>query len=265
MPHLAFFSPERRRDDSRFTSPFPPQSTTVSWLPSETRFPVAAFAVALLLVIFSGTGLGDAGRQLEDGSFGARAIDLLPLVVPGRDRIAGDVVKAAGKLSIASRWSIGAARLPYLPSAEYDLELELSRISGRDGIGIVLPVAGRQEVALVLGGYPREGGLDGLNYVDGKNLVSNGTSIKSCLRNNETINVMVQVRVNAISYYYDCGSTTIGESYNIEGHDLSIDRLANDIEQRSLALYQVKGESEFTKIVVTDFGEGRELVNSSRE
>jgi len=87
----------------------------------------------------------------------------------------------SGTLSMQSRWFITALRLPYLPSGQYDLEL--NRIEGKDGVGIVLPLARQHQVTLVLGGYPELGGLDGLNYVDGKNLAENGTGKSSCLEN----------------------------------------------------------------------------------
>jgi hypothetical protein len=213
--------------------------------------------VVLILLLLTNGILADPGPDRLQSA--AARIDLLALVDPTRDRLKGEVEMTKGALSMQSRWFITALRLPYLPSEQYDLELELNRIEGKDGIGIVLPLARQRQVALVLGGYPELGGLDGLNYVDGKNLAENGTGSSSCLENAHKIALNIQVRPGEISYRYPCRSGEQGKVYRISGDRLSIDDRAGDPDQRALALYQVKGRSSFSKIRLTDYGQGRQI------
>ena len=156
-----------------------------------------------------------------------------------------------------SRWSLAAMRVPYLPSSRYDLELDLVRVQGEDGIGIVLPIEGDAAVAIVFGGYPGLGSLDGLNYVDDQNLSENGTGTKSCLRNNAPIRLSIRVRPNRINYRYQCHMEMIDTVYDIEDRTLRVDDRIDVGEQKSLALYQVRGQSRFSEIRLRDYGQGR--------
>jgi hypothetical protein len=188
-------------------------------------------------------------------------IDLLSLVDPPRDRLKGEVEVTPMGITMKSHWFISAVRLPYLPSAQYDLELELNRTQGKDGIGLVLPLAHRRQVTLVLGGYPNLGGLDGLNYINDKDLSENGTGKKSCLENKQKTSLTVHVRHDTISYRYPCRSGEQSFVHDLTAGNLSIDDRAGDLRQRSLGLYQVKGESHFTKIHLRDHGEGEIILD----
>ncbi len=215
--------------------------------------------VILVFGLWAGVGVGDGGKGVTIGARKPVAIDLLSLIEPARDRIKGTVVATAGVLLLDSPWYFVATRLPYLPSDQYDLEFEVTRTTGHDGIGIVLPVSAQRQIALVLGGYPSKGGLDGLNYVDGKDLTENGTGTKTCIRNGESLTIKVAVRADQVSYCCQCGAAEVGAVFKIAGRDLNIDERAGGLRQRGLAIYQVKGESRFTKIVLHDYGHGRFL------
>jgi hypothetical protein len=215
----------------------------------------------LLIILFTDSSMGEI-PTVKNGKLGvSTTIDLLALVDPSRDSVKGHIDFTAGGISMKNSWLMSAIRIPYQPSAQYDLELELNRTEGKDGIGIVLPVVNEQEVTLVLGGYPDLGSLDGLNYVDGKNLTENGTGHKSCLRNGNKIELFIHVRDKILSYSYSCYSKVQERVYDISTGKLSIDGRVGDVRQRSLALYQVKGQSQFTKIELRDYGKGKYISN----
>jgi hypothetical protein len=211
----------------------------------------------LIIALLTDSSKGEINPDIIGNLGGSTRIDLLSLLDPSRDQIKGQIDLTAGGISMKNSWFMSAIRIPYLPSDQYDLELELTRNGGEDGIGIVLPLVHQQDVTLVLGGYPDLGGLDGLNYIDGKNLTENGTGHKSCLRNGNKIELVIRVRNQVLSYSYSCHSNIQEWVYDISTGKLSIDDRVGDLRQRSLALYQVKGESLFTKMELRDYGKGK--------
>lgn len=94
-------------------------------------------------------------------------VDLLRLVDPKRDAVAGDWTVDAGVLLASPGPSAPRVQIPYHPPDEYDLRFVVRRTTGQDGIvlGLVLPGA---QAAFVVDGQPAKNWITGLERVDGK-------------------------------------------------------------------------------------------------
>ena len=92
-------------------------------------------------------------------------IDLLSLIDPKRDAVAGEW-KLDGPVLVCSK-DIPCARIqvPYVPPAEYDLTIMLQK-QGNDGVGIGLSSA-RTQFAALLDCWPQSGYRSGLEMLDG--------------------------------------------------------------------------------------------------
>ena len=98
---------------------------------------------------------------------GGLTLDLLPLVDLKTHAVSGEW-KWSGKVLIgASTEKQGRLQLPYEPSEEYDIEVGLRRVVGKDGFSVGLALGDRQVLAM-LDGWPALGYSSGLDLVDGK-------------------------------------------------------------------------------------------------
>jgi hypothetical protein len=109
-----------------------------------------------------------------------------------------DALKSGGQ---ADQW----CQVQYAPPAEYDLEVEFTRLEGNDIVALIFPVGeGRGDTLLYLGGYAnRVMGLDSVDGVaDGRN-PTNTRPPGGCLANGRRYVVKVEVRRDAVRAWLD--------------------------------------------------------------
>ena len=97
------------------------------------------------------------------------AINLLDLLAGKKEKIPGEFDFRNGVLT--GRLFV---EIPYEPGPEYDLHLTLERLTSDDYIAVGL-VAGDNQFYAVFDGWPAAGYRSGLQYINGKLLIHNGT------------------------------------------------------------------------------------------
>lgn len=127
-----------------------------------------------------------------------RKVDLMPLVEPTRDKVVGNWQRS-GRRIVASNDGISAGRLnvPVAVSGSYHLRASFTRTSGKNTVGLILPVGDRQAL-LAFQHVGRN--TSGLEMIDGAGvgLRGNPTDITpGRLVNGWRYEIDVDVRVNA--------------------------------------------------------------------
>jgi hypothetical protein len=126
--------------------------------------------------------------RLQVAGGGKPAINLLAMVQPGKDFVAG-TWKADGQALTSDAASTARVMLPYQVPEEYDLHVEFTRHSGGT-VCIIFCHAGREFVLET--GWP--GGQTGFAYVNGKHIDQNETGTRFPIINGRRHSFIVQVR-----------------------------------------------------------------------
>jgi len=131
----------------------------------------------------------------------AKALNLVPLVNPARDAIAGAWRLQGGKL-LSDRSKNARLEFPYQPPEEYDVRLTFSRLGGEDEVALILSKAGRS-FAYVMGG--KGGTLFGLQSVGDRPYDKNSTTVTrlSWSKPGEKHVCTVQVRNDCLKVFLD--------------------------------------------------------------
>jgi hypothetical protein len=142
--------------------------------------------------------LPSAGSRFSSGAVCARLalgewIDVLKLVDPLKHRVQGEWSRVEDRL--VGRAKDGKARvmLPLAVKGSYELEVQFTRTSGDDCIGIVLPV-GETACTVILSGW--RGSLHGIETIDGLGADrNNSTQRPGTIENDRRYTVLADVRV----------------------------------------------------------------------
>ena len=142
-------------------------------------------------------------QELGDVAAGRKPVNLLTLVDPQRDAVAGVWQRnpISGEL-VADNTANARLEIPYQPPAEYDLEIQFTRVAGFDTVTEVLVQNGRQ-FTWVMGGYANT--VFGFEHLPGKGalLYQNPIRARSCLTNGKRYSSVVQVRKDSITVYFN--------------------------------------------------------------
>ena len=113
-------------------------------------------------------------------------VDLMPRIDVTRDAVQG-VWKHQGETLVVADGDFSRLLLPLrFAQADYDIEIEFNRTDGAEGLGLLLPVAGRQVAFLLSAANGSAGGLelfDGKRVSDGKNPTRRPGGIQNGRRN----------------------------------------------------------------------------------
>lgn len=128
--------------------------------------------------------------------------DLLQKIDTARDGIGSSWKMSNGTLQTIAGPGEGDRRL-YLPIEnapnEYDIRMKVQRASPRDNALMLVMVTGGRRVGLVMDGFKSRGGLWGLEQIDGKGPLDNGTAVPNePLKPDVAADVLVQVRKTGI-------------------------------------------------------------------
>ncbi len=128
--------------------------------------------------------------------------DVIGKIDVARDGSVGSWKIEKGTLTTIAGPNEGNRRL-YLPienpPGEYDIRLKVQRASARDNALMLGLVSGGRRVGVVLDGFKSRGGLWGLELIDGKGPLDNGTSVPNePLKVDVPAEVLVQVRKTGI-------------------------------------------------------------------
>lgn len=141
-------------------------------------------------------------RLSEVGTGGKRPpVDLLKMIDPEKDSVKGKWKLVAGAL-LSPTPELGQGtilQVPYEPPEEYDLTVVLERKAGTNYLAIAMP-CGKTRFAVVMDAWPQEGGIYGLEKVDGQAVKSNETGKKGILAPlNKPITVVCMIRRGSIT------------------------------------------------------------------
>ncbi|MGH7135165.1 MAG: S1C family serine protease, partial [Pirellulales bacterium] len=125
-----------------------------------------------LVIAVSAVGIGRPMVGLAEPA-GAKPVDLLKLIDPKRDAVAGDWKFDGGALLVPKGNGV-RLQVPYTPPAGYRLEMIVERKEGRDGLIVGLIVGGRQAVAAI----DCWNGRSGLGQIDGKGSHDNESTVR---------------------------------------------------------------------------------------
>ena len=144
-------------------------------------------ALGLLLV----AGAAEA-RDVRGPRRWGRGIDLLALVDPAKDGVAG-AWEWKGRSLQAPSLQFGRIQVPYVPPEEYDLQVIVERTTGADSIQIGLAYGWNQFLVIVDG--VESDPSSGLDLVDRKPFYDNETTLKARLIENDVpVTITVSVR-----------------------------------------------------------------------
>jgi hypothetical protein len=126
----------------------------------------------------------------------AGTIDLLPLIDPAKDKVAGEWSSTDDGLTCRSGAFVRLA-LPYEPPAEYDYRIIFTRKTGGLGVVQTLSKDGRAFLWSMSAGTK----WHGFELIDGKDVFTNGTGVAGALANNRRHESIVQVRADGLKAY----------------------------------------------------------------
>ena len=105
------------------------------------------------------------------------AIDLLALIDPKTHTVWGEWKKDGKVLVSVAGGRPPRLQMPYEPGEEYDIEVSCKRVEGNNSFNVGLVAGGRQFLA-AFDGWPTQGYMSGLDFVDGKDVRDNPTTLK---------------------------------------------------------------------------------------
>jgi len=215
------------------------------------RLLLALIATIACLVSSDGTALSapDSSRRGRSPS-----VDLLKLIDPGKDGVAGNWKLEEGKLLTTAR-PFDRILIPYIPPEEYDVIVEAEREGGSNSLNLGLARGDTQFVvildALIDGKF-----TSGLDLIDGKPLYANETTIKGPLfeggkRNRVVCSVrasQVIVTVNGktvIDWNADYGRLSLYKDWKVPQKDtLFIGTWSAVVRYHSLQLRPISGRGK---------------------
>ncbi len=131
------------------------------------------------------------------------AVDLMPLIDPERNAVAGQWSKLVDGTGVVCEPGV-ASRLviPYLPPAEYDLKIVLERDFGIQDLDVILGRGGKSLQWM----FGRDNCVSGFQlWAQDADGINNPTTsfTPSCLANGQPYTVVVQMRRNSFSAFVD--------------------------------------------------------------
>jgi serine/threonine protein kinase len=185
----------------------------------------------------------------------SRAVHLLPLVSPVRDRVSGEWSESNSRLSCGSA-PFSRLQLPYLPPEEYDLLVVLVRKTGFGDINLLLTHKGTPflwamgAVGNSIFGFATINGA----WADSNPTTRHGTN---CLDNGQVYTVVVQVRKDGVHAYVN---GRLKSSWKTDYRDMGSDENWGLPDSRFLGLGTYESPAEFRRIDLLEVtGHGRAL------
>jgi hypothetical protein len=130
-----------------------------------------------------------------------RGVDLLKLVDPKQDRVAGEWA-FDGKTLVSPPLAFGRITVPYVPPEEYDLRVVAERVGSGNSLSAGLVGGGRQFLVILDGMVPEA--KSGLDLVDGRAFYDNATTHRGqLLADGQTRTILISVRRNRVQVSVD--------------------------------------------------------------
>ena len=173
----------------------------------------------------------------------ARAVPLLPMVVPARDRVTGEWRAEPARLSCGSL-AFTKLRLPYVPPEEYDLRVVFTRRTGFGDVNLLLTHQ-RTPFLWAMGAVGNS--IYGFGTINGAWANANPTTRhdSNCLENGRVYTVVVQVRKEGLWAYVD---GRLKSSWMTDYRDMGSDENWSLPDPRFLGLGTYESPAEFRQI-----------------
>jgi hypothetical protein len=185
----------------------------------------------------------------------SRAVHLLPLVSPLRDRLSGEWSVSESRISCGSA-PFSRLRLPYVPPEEYDLLVVLVRKTGFGDVNLLLTHEGTPFL-WAMGAVGNS--IFGFATINGAWAASNPTTRHdtNCLDNGQLYTVVVQVRKDGLHAYVN---GKLKSSWKTDYRDMGSDRNWGLPDSNFLGLGTYESPTEFRQIDLLEVtGRGRAL------
>jgi hypothetical protein len=151
--------------------------------------------IAFMILALGLAGCGGAGKP------GSQAVDLLALIDPAKDRVAGPWGKDGGVL-VNPEMKFTRIQVPYSPPEEYDLTLVAERKKGTNSIVIGL-VAGGKQFCAIIDAFEKDT-ASGIDLIDGLSFPDNETAHAGVLlKNGVPSTIVCSVRKDRLSVTVD--------------------------------------------------------------
>lgn len=132
----------------------------------------------------------------------SRGVDLLRLIDPEKDAVAGKWTREGGVLA-TPQLQFGRLLVPYLPPSEYDLRAVVERRAGDNSLTLGL-VAGGKQFVVILDAAVNGVATSGLDLVDSKSFYDNETTARGALfENGRKSAVHCSVRAGSVAVAVD--------------------------------------------------------------
>jgi serine/threonine-protein kinase len=173
----------------------------------------------------------------------SRAVRLLPMIVPARDRLKGDWLQENGRLSCGSL-PFTKLRLPYVPPEEYDLLVVFTRKTGYGDVNLLLSKGGTPFL-WAMGAVGNS--IFGFGTINGAWASVNPTTRHdpNALVNGQVYTVVVQVRRNGLWAYVD---GKLKSSWKTDYKDMSSDDNWGLPDPHWIGLGTYESPTEFRRI-----------------
>ncbi len=192
--------------------------------------------------------------ELEDAQI--VGVDLLRFIDPKTDAVKGEW-NPEGRNLVCREAAPSSLAVPYQPPEEYDLSVILRRRSGGDAIAVGLVMGGVQ-FNLILDGHAGEGGISGLELIDGRYTNQHPDVIRGRqVAVNQTATLLCAVRKGSVTVSLN-GAKFVEWQGNPSRLALStFYRVPNT---KALVLGSWGGSIEFSRYVLTPVsGQGKRL------
>ncbi|MCY3019405.1 MAG: hypothetical protein NTW87_10325 [Planctomycetota bacterium] len=145
--------------------------------------------------------LPDDSEPPPDEAAWQQAVNLLPLIDPQKDAVAGSWKTEGDKLTIQSA-PMARLEIPYEPPEEYDFRVTFARQSGNEDVNQLLAHAGR---AFFWSMGCEKNTAFGFEQVDGANAFANRTAVRQdpAVENGRVYTSLVQVRKHVVRAWLD--------------------------------------------------------------
>jgi len=205
------------------------------------------------------TALKAKPQELGDVAAGRQPVNLLAMVEPQKHAVHGAWVRnpLTGEL-LSDATEIARVEIPYQPPAEYDFEIQFTRVAGGDHVA-QLAVQNGHQFAWVMGAYGNT--MSGLEYFSGRGIDGHPNTImaKACLTDGKRSSSVLQVRKDGLTVYLDgklltCWKTdgtnlTLGEWRALRCRDtLGLSSFRSPTIFHAANLYPVTGQGKVVDV-----------------
>ncbi len=184
-----------------------------------------------------------------------KPVNLLAAIDPSRDVLRGDWAIRDGVLHVpeSAKGHSSQLRLPIAPPSEYDLIVSLSRRRSNFGFSVAVVVDDRYQGGVLIDGVSKEGRYWGLEMIDGKPPLANGTRAKDKPTLSATpVQAVIKVRRGGVTV--TCDGAPVFD-WRGSGQQLSLPKGWIGVSDQSALMLVTRAEIDVHQITLVPGGD----------